>query len=62
MPSNNEVRVGDRLPRERAEILSDLLDKFERNVADWVSETEDEREMRFSNHEDRIKRMWENYG
>jgi hypothetical protein len=61
MPSNNEIRVGDRLPRERAEILWDLLDKFERKVADWVSETEDEREMRFSNFEDRMKRMWENY-
>ena len=59
MRSNNEIRRHhDRLPRERAEILSVLLDKFERKVADWLSETEDEREMRFSNHEDRMKRMW----
>jgi hypothetical protein len=61
--SNNEIRrQHGRLPKERAEILSNLLDKFERKVADWLSETEDEREMRFSNYEDRMKRMWENYG
>jgi hypothetical protein len=55
MPSNNEIRVGDRLPRDRAENLSDLLDKFERKLADLLSETEDDREMRFNNHEDRMK-------
>ena len=35
---------------------------FERRAANWPSETEDEREMRFGNYEDRMKRMWENYG
>ena len=61
--SNNEVRGHhDRLPKERAQILSDLLDTFERRAANWPSETEDEREMRFGNYEDRMKRMWENYG
>jgi hypothetical protein len=63
MRSDNEIRrQDDRLPKDRAEILSNLLDKFERKVADWLSETDDEREMRFSNYEDRMKRMWENYG
>lgn len=62
MSSKNKIRVGDRLPRERAEILSDLLDRFERKVADLLTESENDREMRFTNHEDRMKRMWENYG
>ncbi len=61
-PSSDEIRVGERLRKNRAEKLAELLDKFERNAADLFLETEDEREMRFSHYENRMKRMWENYG
>lgn len=60
--SSNNIRINERLPRERAEKLSGLLDKFEIKVAGFLSETEEERERRFSSYEDRMKRMWENYG
>jgi hypothetical protein len=60
---DHTIRYGDRLPRERAEGLSKLLDKFEDQAASWgLSETQGHKEGRFNSYEDRMKRIWEEYG
>jgi hypothetical protein len=41
--------------------MSSALDAFERKLAQWPSETEDERVRRFASYEDRMKRIWEYY-
>ena len=61
MPRDNYVRHGERLSKDRAEQMSSALDSFERKLAPWPSETEDEKERRFGNYEERMKRMWEYY-
>jgi hypothetical protein len=54
MPRDNGVRHGERLTKDLAEQMSDALDKFERKLTPWSSETEDERERRFASNEDRM--------
>jgi hypothetical protein len=61
MPRDNGVRHGERLTKDLAEQMSNALDAFERKLAPWPSETEDERERRFASYEDRMKRIWEYY-
>jgi hypothetical protein len=61
MPHDNGVRHGERLTMDLAEQMSSVLDTFERKLAPWLSETEDERERRFASYEDRRKRIWECY-
>lgn len=63
-PLNAGMRSGERLPKDRAEKLSSLLDSFERKIAlsNWPSESKTHEETRFANYEDRMKRLWEYYG
>jgi hypothetical protein len=61
MPHDNGVRRGERLPKDRAQQMSDALASFERKLVPWPSETENEKERRFGSYEDRMKRMWEYY-
>jgi hypothetical protein len=60
-PSNNHFRCGDRLTKNEAQKLSNLLDDFDRKTCDPFNETEIERDMRFASWENRMKQMWENY-
>jgi hypothetical protein len=61
-PRDNIVRSSERLEKERAQQMSSILDAFERKVAPPLSKTAEERDDRFSSHEDRMKRIWEYYG
>ena len=60
-PSNDYFRGGDRLTKDEAQKLSNLLDDFDRKTYDPFNETEIERDMRFESWENRMKQMWENY-
>jgi hypothetical protein len=60
-PSNDYFRCGDRLTKDRAQELSDLLDEFDQKTCDLLNETKIERDMRFASWENRMKQMWENY-
>jgi hypothetical protein len=43
--TNYPIRNGERLPKERAEYLSNLLDAFEREVVPWPSETKEDQDI-----------------
>src|SRR6266498_12687 len=44
MPDENNIRLDVGLPRERAEELANVLDRFEREAVDLVFEAEDDRD------------------
>lgn len=45
-----------------AESLAKLLDQFERKIVpDLLSEAEQDKEDRFTQHENRMKTIWESY-
>jgi hypothetical protein len=62
-PNDNNFRVGERLDRSVAERMANELEVFERRIEidRWTEETEEEKEMRFSGSENRMKLIWEAY-
>src|SRR6266568_8412683 len=61
MPGDNSIRLDGRLPRERAEELANVLDRFEREAADLVFEAEDDRDKRIARGENRMKQLSDFY-
>ncbi len=57
------LRDGERLTYEKAETLASLLNKFERRIVpDLLAESESDRERRFTTDENRMVRVWTEYG
>ena len=56
------LRSGAQLPYDRAEEYSALLDAFERkSVPNLLLESEEDKEQRFTSHENRFKNLWDWY-
>ena len=61
MPGDNSIRLDGRLPRERAEELASVLDRFEREAANPVFEAGDDRDKRIARAENRMKQLSDFY-
>ncbi len=62
-PGDPPFRNGERLTYEKAQALADVLGTFERKIAlGFTSETEDEKERRFTISLNRMQRVWLAYG
>ena len=61
MPDENNIRLDVGLPRERAEELANVLDRFEREAADLVFEAEEDRDKRVARAENRMKQLSDFY-
>lgn len=62
--NENSIRFGERLPKEQAEKAAKMLETFERRIEidRWATESEEEKDRRFTTSNDRMQRVWEAYG
>ena len=61
-PSDTPLRIGEQVSYSTAESFASLVDAFDRKIVpNLLTESEDDKERRFSAHENRFQTIWESY-
>ena len=62
--NDNSIRFGERLTKEQAEKAAKILETFERRIEidRWATESEEEKDRRFTTSNNRMQSVWEAYG